>query len=175
MRTPKVAASSRVSAGTTAVPSPWAASRSSSASNALLSELNADAAQAFLDVTGPGAAVPVVAGFRHLGGALHRPAPAAVDHRDARYVARFITGPGGAEVRDHHELIRKTLSPWTVGHHLNFLYGAGDWADEDQTRTGFTADTYARLAAVKRNYDPANLFRANRNIRPGEKCAGTKG
>ncbi|MBF6330009.1 FAD-binding oxidoreductase [Nocardia transvalensis] len=140
------------------------------ATNALLSDLTADAAQAFLDTTGPDAPISVVAGFRHLGGALRRPGPsgAAIDHREAEYIARFITRPDtvGTEVRDHHDLIRKTLSPWTIGHNLNFLYGAGDWADEDQTRGGYTADTYARLSALKSTYDPANLFRHNRNIRP---------
>ncbi|WP_024803891.1 FAD-binding oxidoreductase [Nocardia sp. BMG51109] len=140
------------------------------ASNALLSELPADAAQAFLDTTGPGATVPVVAGFRHLGGALRRRGPAgvAVDHREAEYVARFITMPegDGTAVRDRHELIGKALSPWTIGRHLNFLYGAGDWAGEEQTRTGYDPGTYERLAALKAQHDPANLFRHNRNIHP---------
>ncbi len=135
------------------------------ATNVLLDDLNADAAQAFLDVTGPGAPISVVAGFRHLGGALRRPGPATIGHRDAEYIARFITEPGGAQVREHHDLIRKALSPWTIGHNLNFLYGAGEWADRQQTRDGYEADTYARLAELKREYDPANLFRANRNIR----------
>ncbi|MCM6778791.1 FAD-binding oxidoreductase [Nocardia sp. CDC159] len=134
------------------------------ATNVLLSELNADAARAFLDVTGPDVPVAVVAGFRHLGGALRRAGAATIDHRDAEYIARFITEPGEGAVRAQHELIAKTLSPWTVGHNLNFLYGAGEWADEDQTRAGYTQHTYARLAALKSKYDPANLFRANRNI-----------
>ncbi len=141
-----------------------------SATNALLSDLTPDAAQAFLDVTGPASPVPVVAGFRHLGGALRRPGPcgAAIDHRDAEYVARFITEPEGegTQVRDRHDLIAKTLSPWTIGHHLNFLYGAGDWAGEPATRAGYRAETYDRLTAIKSDLDPANLFRYNRNIRP---------
>lgn len=140
------------------------------ATNALLSELTPEAAQAFLDVTGPSSPVPVVAGFRHLGGALRRPGPAAIsiDHRDAEYVARFITGPEGegTSVRERHDLIAQALSPWTIGHHLNFLYGGGDWADEAQTRAGHGAETYERLTTIKSDVDPANLFRHNRNIRP---------
>ncbi|MGV9677159.1 FAD-binding oxidoreductase [Nocardia sp. NPDC003482] len=131
------------------------------ATNLLLSELNADAAQAFLDAT---ADAPVVANLRHLGGALRRPGPATVDHRDADHLARFITEPGGDEIRGLHDGIGKALSPWAIGHSLNFLYGAGDWAGERQTRAGYTESTYARLAALKATYDPANLFRANRNI-----------
>ncbi|GAB2704281.1 FAD-binding oxidoreductase [Nocardia thraciensis] len=140
------------------------------ATNVLLAELTGETARAFLDATGPDSPVPVVAGFRHLGGALRRPGPAgiAVDHREAEYVARFITVPegDGTAVRDRHDLIGKALSPWTIGHSLNFLYGAGEWAGEDQTRSGYRTETYDRLAALKAQHDPTNLFRFNRNIRP---------
>lgn len=140
------------------------------ATNALLADLTADAASAFLDVTGPEAPVAAVAGFRHLGGALRRPGPAgiAMDHREAEYNARVITMPNsdGPDPRAFHDLVAKTLAPWTIGHNLNFLYGAGEWADENQTRAGYSARTYARLRALKSEYDPANLFRFNRNIRP---------
>ncbi|MEV5649982.1 FAD-binding oxidoreductase [Nocardia sp. NPDC052254] len=139
------------------------------ATNALLSDLTADAAAAFLDVTGPDAPMPAVAGFRHLGGALRRPGPAAIamDHRTAEYNARIITMPAAdTDPRAYHDLVAKTLAPWTIGHNLNFLYGAGDWAGEAQTRAGYAPSTYARLRALKSAYDPANLFRFNRNIRP---------
>ncbi|WP_067875894.1 FAD-binding oxidoreductase [Nocardia vermiculata] len=138
------------------------------ATNALLSDLTADASAAFLDSTGPEAPVAAVAGFRHLGGALRRPGPAgiAVDHRDAAYNARVITAPDAPGVRDCHAQVAKTLAPWTIGHHLNFLYGAGDWSGRAQTRAGYAADTYARLRDLKAQSDPANLFRYNRNITP---------
>ncbi|WP_433590936.1 FAD-binding oxidoreductase [Nocardia sp. CA-145437] len=141
------------------------------ATNALLSDLPADAADAFLAATGPEAALPTVAGFRHLGGALSRPGPHGIsmDHRDARYIARVLAMPrpdNADAVRDQLALARKTVRPWTVGHNLNFLYGSGDQADEAQTRAGYSPATYDRLAALKTKYDPANLFRNNRNIRP---------
>lgn len=141
------------------------------ATNALLSALPTEAATRFLDTTGPDSPVPLVAGFRHLGGALSSPGPndIAVDHRDAEYVARVIAMPrpdNADAIADRLALVRKSLAPWTIGHNLNFLYGGGDQADESQTRTGYHPATYDRLSTLKSTYDPANLFRNNRNIHP---------
>ncbi|MGW5112446.1 FAD-binding oxidoreductase [Nocardia sp. NPDC004123] len=141
------------------------------ATNALLSDLPADATDAFLEATGPESPVPVIAGLRHLGGALGRPGPngIAMDHRDAEYIARILTMPNpdnADQIDDRLSLVLKTLQPWTLGQNLNFLYGGGDQADEDQTRAGYSAATYDRLSGLKAKYDPANLFRNNRNIRP---------
>ncbi|MFE3000642.1 FAD-binding oxidoreductase [Nocardia sp. NPDC059246] len=141
------------------------------ATNALLSDLPADATDAFLEATGPESPVPVIAGLRHLGGALGRPGPngIAMDHRDAEYIARILTMPNpdnADQIDDRLSLVLKTLQPWTLGQNLNFLYGGGDRADEEQTRAGYSAATYDRLSGLKAKYDSANLFRNNRNIRP---------
>ena len=47
--------------------------------------------------------------------------------------------------------------------YLNFPgHGEGD----DLVRNAFGRDTYARLIAIKKKYDPANFFRLNQNIPP---------
>ncbi|WP_431970707.1 FAD-binding oxidoreductase [Nocardia sp. bgisy134] len=140
------------------------------ATNAVLGELTGDALAALAAATGPGGSIPAVVDIRHLGGALGRPGPAgvAVDRREAAYVVRVITMPApgaGAGVPAEHVAVREVLAPWTIGHSLAFLYGAGDGADDAQTRAGYAPDTYARLAALKAKYDPHNMFRFNRNLR----------
>jgi FAD/FMN-containing dehydrogenase len=35
-----------------------------------------------------------------------------------------------------------------------------------RVRAAYPANTYERLAVIKRNYDPHNIFRRNPNIRP---------
>ena len=50
----------------------------------------------------------------------------------------------------------------TGGNYVNF-----QTADEDETRVRATdGDNFDRLVEVKGEYDPGNLFRANRNVRP---------
>lgn len=54
------------------------------------------------------------------------------------------------------------LAPHLSGAYANFLAGTTD-AD---VAAVYPAETYQRLAAVKAQYDPANLFAANHNIKP---------
>lgn len=105
----------------------------------------------------------------HLGGAVARVGPddTAFDHRDAEYnwaiIARW-TDPAEADAniawaRDLWEAMR----PFARGTYVNYL-GVGD--APDRVRDAFSPEKYARLAALKREYDPENVFRRNQNIPP---------
>ncbi|MFI1940047.1 FAD-binding oxidoreductase [Streptomyces purpureus] len=59
--------------------------------------------------------------------------------------------------------VRKGVQPWTAGHvYLNFIGQEG----RERVVAGFGAGNYRRLAAVKAEYDPDNVFHLNHNIEP---------
>ncbi len=54
------------------------------------------------------------------------------------------------------------LHPYSAGGaYVNMMMDEG----EDKVKAAYR-DNYARLAQVKRKYDPGNLFRVNQNIKP---------
>jgi FAD/FMN-containing dehydrogenase len=59
--------------------------------------------------------------------------------------------------------IRADLKPWSTGDvYLNFIGDEGG----DRLIAGFGRENYGRLARVKAQYDPRNIFHLNHNIRP---------
>ncbi|GAA1765469.1 FAD-binding oxidoreductase [Luedemannella helvata] len=59
--------------------------------------------------------------------------------------------------------VRAAVRPWATGDvYLNFIGGEG----ADRVSSGLGPDNLARLAEVKRRYDPDNVFRLNHNIAP---------
>jgi FAD/FMN-containing dehydrogenase len=61
--------------------------------------------------------------------------------------------------------IATAMKPWTTGTaYLNFLGDEG----QDRIAAGFGPEKYARLRALKKQWDPTNLFRHNQNIPPAD-------
>jgi FAD/FMN-containing dehydrogenase len=100
--------------------------------------------------------------FQQLGNAVRRV------HRDIGYEWATISAwldPG--ESAGHIQWTREfsqAMLPFTKGFYVNQV---GTEADEgaDLIREAFGAN-YQRLADLKRQYDPTNLFRHNQNIAP---------
>jgi FAD/FMN-containing dehydrogenase len=109
---------------------------------------------------------PVIT-VRSLGGAVSRvPDDAtAYAHRQAELmVVTTLAGPDPAveAARPVLETIWESLAPHVNGAYANFLASA----TEEDVAAIYPAQTHKRLAAVKRRYDPGNLFARNHNIRP---------
>jgi FAD/FMN-containing dehydrogenase len=105
----------------------------------------------------------------HLAGALNDLADddGAVGNREARYISAFAgQWPPDSGADEHIAWVRQaweSVRPFsTGGNYLNF-----QTADEDEGRIRATYGTnFDRLVDVKEVYDPDNVFRSNRNIRP---------
>jgi FAD/FMN-containing dehydrogenase len=106
--------------------------------------------------------------FGAIGGATTRPAPdsAAYAHRDALFVMN-VHGRWEDPADDKRcidwarEFFNASKAFASGGVYVNFL--TADEADRVGSAYG---PNYARLAQVKRKYDPNNLFRTNQNIKP---------
>jgi len=107
--------------------------------------------------------------FRGLGGAMARVAPdaTAFAHRKRNYFVAIINvWLDAAEEAATHEAwtasLWDRLRPEGQGVYVNFLENEG----ADRVREAYPEATYNRLAAIKRRYDPENLFRFNQNVPP---------
>lgn len=86
--------------------------------------------------------------------------------RSAGYTFNIFACTAMAEGFDEErEWVRNfwsALKPYHTGAYVNFLMEEG----EERVRQAYGAKKYDRLKALKRRYDPDNLFRLNHNIRP---------
>ena len=123
------------------------------------SELDVATAAELLARTGPEAGAMTVVQINHLGGALARPAPNSVPHREGRFLVRLLTMGDRKAARARLDPAFALLAPTAIGRALDFAFGAGD-----RTEGLYDAGTRKRLAGLKSQYDPANLFRRNYGV-----------
>ena len=103
------------------------------------------------------------------GGAVGGNAAAATPliNRNAAWVSHpygiSTTPEGGERAKAWVKDFRGKIAPYaTGGVWLNFIGNEG----QDRIRAAFGNGNYARLARVKRDFDPQNIFRGNQNIVP---------
>jgi FAD/FMN-containing dehydrogenase len=109
-----------------------------------------------------------VVGIPQFGGAISRVKPTATAywHREASHeviAIGFWDDAAGAEGTT--QWVRgafKAIEPFTDGYYVN--HGGYD-ESERRIRANY-GDNYPRLAALKKRYDPSNLYRLNANIKP---------
>ncbi|AXJ08792.1 FAD-binding oxidoreductase [Arthrobacter sp. PM3] len=103
------------------------------------------------------------------GGAVAGPAAAGTPLQNR--AAQWVTHPYGMEAtpaaaQDAKAWVKKfraDIAPYANGGvWLNFVGDEG----QDRVRAAFGEENYARLARVKREFDPGNVFHGNQNIRP---------
>jgi FAD/FMN-containing dehydrogenase len=104
----------------------------------------------------------------HLGGnAKSDDGPGAVSNRNAEYLVNYQASWEDPTQDDTHIAWARTnfdaMRPHASGQYVNFMT-----EDEvsDPGRPAYSAETQARLAQIKRAYDPGNMFNLNKNIVP---------
>ena len=138
----------------------------------MLRDLSPDATAAILEVAGPDSGSPLIMlEIRHLGGALARQPDRLnpMGSGDAKFVMNGIGAtftPEMAEgVAAHLARVAEATRPHQTGEtYVNFM--ELDGASEDRVRAAYPPEDWERLVELKDAYDPENLFRFNRNIRP---------
>ena len=104
----------------------------------------------------------------HLGGAVARVGEdeTAFGGRDAGHTVNVIgitvSRDGFEEEREWARGLWTALEPHQRNAYVNFLMEEG----EERVRQAYGAEKYDRLQALKREYDPENVFRLNQNISP---------
>ncbi len=139
--------------------------------NLFMDNFDRGTAETILDYLRRSDAPMRVAQLRVLGGAVARvPADAtAFAHRQRRImanVAAFYTGPEDRAEREAWvAAFAAALRQGDTAAYVNFLGDEGPARLHD----AYPGATWERLVAVKRRYDPENLFRLNQNIPPEER------
>jgi FAD binding domain/Berberine and berberine like len=134
----------------------------------MVDHLPANALDAFVEVAGAHADVPLVSiELRHLGGELRRARPehgalASIDADYSMYSVGVVPTPElEASVRTQVRAVKAALAPWAARHmNLNFTETQQDAA------TFWGEQAYHRLRRIKTAVDPDDLIRSNHPIPP---------
>ena len=129
-------------------------------------ELPDEAIDAFAGLAGPDSGSPLLLSeLRHLGGALGRPDPdgGALTHLETGFVMYSVGMPMtpelGAAIPQHLAKLEQAMQPWAgEGSYYNFTERS---CDADAI---LPADVCARLAEVKRKWDPDGTIVANHSV-----------
>jgi hypothetical protein len=134
-------------------------------SNAMLASLGEIALRRVVTLCGPDSGVPLVADLRQLGGALTS-GGGAIPYREAAYVLRMIAAGQGAlpmdDIRTVLTEIFDVVRSVTLGRAISFLYGIS--TPTEHTDEIWPPEMRARLAGIKAEWDPRNLFRAGPSV-----------
>ncbi len=130
----------------------------------LLDDLPAAAIETLLAVAGPESGSSVLAAeIRHLGGAVGRPADAALERLQGEYLAFFLAIAATPEMAMQGQADADRgvagLAPWASGaRYLNF--------DDNVVKTsaGYTPDAWRRLQTVREAVDPDRRLLANHAV-----------
>src|SRR5215207_1189880 len=109
-----------------------------------------------------------VAQIRVLGGAMARMSAEATAfaHRSSRIMVNVAAFYEGAEERAAREAwVTDFATALRQGEGCAYVGFLGE-EGEERVREAYPETTWDRLAAIKRRYDPTNLFRLNQNIPP---------
>jgi hypothetical protein len=135
----------------------------------MLRELPVEAQDKLVELVGPDAETDlVIAELRALGGAWDRE-PAAANAVPTRGLPYSLLGVAAGPLSQERQLMRSVaelldgVQPWQGERRYVNNLAPDEAADAAEI---YGPERYARLAAIKKAYDPANMFRLNHNVTP---------
>jgi FAD/FMN-containing dehydrogenase len=137
--------------------------------NLFADSIDADDATLIIDKINSSTASMAAVQIRVLGGAMAKVSneATAFAHRNRNIMLNVAAIYEDDDTETHTrwaDELTVALQKGVPGVYVNFL--ADD--SEDRIREAYPEQTWARLRAIKRTYDPTNLFRVNNNIPPAE-------
>ncbi len=140
--------------------------------SSFLRELSDDAISVALEFFAQIPSVTSAIAFEQMGGAMSRVGEddTAFSHRQEPFNFLVVSSWDGRTETEANvswtRSIWRAMQPYAAGGvYVNYLDAPEDEGIE-RIKSAYGAAKYERLAALKRKYDPGNLFRLNQNIRP---------